>query len=164
MRHSKPFNIQRAVNKEQFHHPTGHRPSLVQRLKYDEQRRRLYKKEHWCSPGGLPVRSYYEFLVAQYLENRGIDFHYEQLTTIPGHKGRRPKPDFTLPSWTYRLIIEVWGMDDLPSYRAKIKQRRGKLMRIPGYQLVDVFPRHMEDLDNYLNTEIKNKRAGLLHL
>jgi hypothetical protein len=164
MRQSKAFNTQRAADKTQFHHQGGHRPTLVQRLRYDEPRRRLYTKDHWCSPKGLPVRSYYEFLVVQYLETNNIDFQYEQLIDIPHHKGRRPKPDFTLPGWTYRLIIEVWGMDDLLSYRAKIKQRRGKLMRIPNYALIDVFPRHMENLTSYLETEIKNKRAGVIHL
>ena len=111
---------------------------------------------------GEQVKSEGERLIANYLADEGISYEYERRLVLPNKK--IVVPDFTLPSWTYQLYIEYWGRNNDPAYdkRKRTKQRLYK--KYCTYNLIDVYPKHLRSLDDYLGEMLHEKRRGWLHL
>ena len=147
-----------ALKDERFHE--GREPNLLERILLSEKTTKQLKKDYWKTAKGDVVKSFGELLIADYLFERGIHYQYEQRVEIGKFHA---VPDFTLPSWTYRLFIEFWGMNTA-EYREKIPARRRKLKKQPGYNLIDVYHRHLQQIEAYLDAQIHEKRAGVLHV
>lgn len=147
-----------ALREERFHE--GRESNLLERILLSEKRTRQLKKDYWKTAKGDTVKSFGELLIADYLFERGINYLYERRVDIGKFHA---VPDFTLPGWTYRLFIEFWGMNTA-EYTEKIPARRRKLNKQPGYNLIDVYPGHLQRIEAYLDAQIHEKRAGVLHV
>ncbi len=142
-------------------HHEGRKPGFIKSLFMGDLERKVHETTHWKTRRGEPVQSFGEMLIADYLYTRGIGYEYSKLIWIGKHRAR---PDFDLPGWTYHLFIEFWGLCNRPEYKEKIPRRRKVLQQYPGYNLIDVYPHHLPNIDHYLDREIAEKRSGLMHL
>ena len=143
---------------QRFH--KGQEPGFLQKLFLSPVAQRQYRENHWKTSRGDAVKSRGEMLIADYLHQNRISYEYERKIFI-GEEWA--KPDFLLTGWSYRLIVEFWGSKH-KNYLAKIPKRRKKLLSYPKYNLIDVYPKHLKTLDSYLDKEIKEKKAGIIHV
>ena len=94
------------------------------------------------------VRSRAEALVDNWLYNNGIAHAYEPKIVLPNKK--TVYPDFFIPM--QKIYIEVWGLND-KSYNNR-KQYKRSLYKQYNMKLIEVYPKNLEDLNNYLREQL----------
>lgn len=101
------------------------------------------------SSDGHWVRSRGELLIDNYLFNNRIPHAYEQEVYLPDNK--KMVPDFMTITPKGNVYIEFWGMEGNSSYD-KRREAKIQLYRDNGLELVNIFPKHLDNLDAYLSS------------
>lgn len=96
---------------------------------------------------GHMVRSRGEAMIDGLLYEHRIVHAYERLVPIE----EAMYCDFFLPE--YNLYIEFWGMESNPKYKAR-KEKKLELYRQNGLRLVEVKDEHINNLEDYLMSQL----------
>lgn len=134
--------------------------NLLQRIFMDKEEITTYNKKNLITLRGDQVKSQGERVIANYLFEKNISYIYEKRLKF---NNRVVIPDFLLDSWEHQVIIEYWGMN-IPRYNKRRKQKQRIYEKYSPYNLIDVFPQHLNSLDDYLTTMIEDKKKGWFHL
>ena len=100
------------------------------------------------SSDGHWVRSRGELLIDNYLFGTRIAHAYESEIFL--QDGSKMVPDFKAITPTGNVYIEFWGMEGKPEYD-KRREKKKQLYKENGLELVEIFPKHLDNLDAYLN-------------
>ena len=100
------------------------------------------------SSDGHWVRSRGELLIDNYLFGTRIAHAYEQEIYL--QDGSKMIPDFMAMTPKGNVYIEFWGMEGKAEYDKRRKQKK-QLYKDNGLELIEIFPRHLDNLDAYLN-------------
>lgn len=100
------------------------------------------------SSDGHWVRSRGELLIDNYLFNNRIAHAYEQEVYLLD--GSKMVPDFMAITPKGNVYIEFWGMEGKADYD-KRREAKKQLYKENGLELVEIFPKHLDNLDRYLN-------------
>tara|TARA_Y100001936_G_C15932271_1_gene590032 strand:+ start:92 stop:898 length:807 start_codon:yes stop_codon:yes gene_type:complete len=100
------------------------------------------------SSDGHWVRSRGELLIDNYLFGTRIAHAYEQEIYL--QDGSKMIPDFMAITPKGNVYIEFWGMEGKTGYD-KRREAKKRLYKDNGLELVEIFPKHLDKLDAYLN-------------
>ena len=100
------------------------------------------------SSDGHWVRSRGELLIDNYLFGTRIAHAYEQEVYL--HDGSKMIPDFMAMTPKGNVYIEFWGMEGKSEYDKRRKLKK-QLYKDNGLELIEIFPKHLDNLDAYLN-------------
>ncbi len=100
------------------------------------------------SSDGHWVRSRGELLIDNYLFGTRIAHAYEQEIYL--QDGSKMVPDFMAITPKGNVYIEFWGMEGKTEYDVRRKEKK-QLYKDNGLELVEIFPKHLDNLDAYLN-------------
>jgi len=98
---------------------------------------------------GHYVASRGEALIDNFLYGARIAHAYEQELYL-GEEAKPMIPDFTALTPKGNVYIEFWGMEGKPAYD-KRKEIKKRLYSEYGLELVEVYPKHLDYIDAYLN-------------
>lgn len=122
--------------------------STTQSVFLDENTEAPNKSNSMKSSDGHWVRSRGELLIDNYLFGTRIAHAYEQEIYL--QDGKKMVPDFMAITPKENVYIEFWGMEGNPKYD-KRREAKKKLYKENGLELVEIFPKHLDKLDAYLN-------------
>lgn len=105
---------------------------------------------------GDRVKSWGEKLVANFLFEHNVTYHYESAHLW---NERSYRPDFTLPRSTKiksGVIIEYFGMQGDPSYDEQTKKKCAYWSNRPQFDLIEVYPRDLKrrDFADWLQSQL----------
>ena len=106
------------------------------------------KSNSMKSSDGHWVRSRGELLIDNYLFGTRIAHAYEQEIYL--QDGSKMIPDFMAITPKGNVYIEFWGMEGNADYD-KRRNAKKQLYKENGLELVEIFPKHLDNLDAFLN-------------